>query len=104
LDNRSKTVYLEHYAPYLVEFEHSKFDDIEVPGQYFGLKTSNKDFVRIERFDPLVEVFRGHNGYHRRINIRGHDSSDNVFVIQHPAAKQCRREERTLQFFRLLNE
>jgi transformation/transcription domain-associated protein len=37
LNNRPKMFYLEHFAPYLVEFEHSKFDDIEVPGQYYGV-------------------------------------------------------------------
>jgi transformation/transcription domain-associated protein len=68
------------------------------------MKSSNKDFIRIERFDPLVEVLRGYTGYHRRIVLRGQDGNLNPFIIQHPAAKQCRREERTVQLFRLLNE
>jgi transformation/transcription domain-associated protein len=68
------------------------------------MKTSNKDFIRIERFDPVIDIFRGHSGCHRRIVIKGNDGSIHPFVIQHPAAKQCRREERTLQLFRLLNE
>jgi transformation/transcription domain-associated protein len=67
------------------------------------MKDSNKDFARIERFDPIIDVYRGHSGSHRRIIIRGHDGSRNSFVIQHPAVKQCRREERTHNFFRLLN-
>ena len=104
LDSRPQSHYLEHFTQYLAEFENSKFDDIEVPGQYFQMKSSNKDFVRIEKFDPIVDIFRGHSGSHRRIFIYGHDGSKNSFIIQHPAAKHCRREERTQLLFRLLNE
>ncbi|KAJ3373226.1 hypothetical protein HDU91_000939 [Kappamyces sp. JEL0680] len=104
LDSRPQRYFLEHFTQYLAEFEYSKFDDIEVPGQYFQMKNSSKDFSRIERFDPLVDIVRGHSGCHRRIVIHGHDGSKNGFIIQHPAAKQCRREERTQQLFRLLNE
>jgi transformation/transcription domain-associated protein len=52
----------------------------------------------------VIDIFRGHSGCHRRMIIQGHDGSFNPFVIQHPAPKQCRREERTLQLFRILNE
>ena len=104
LDSRPQKHNLEHFTQYLAEFEHSKFDDIEVPGQYFQMKNSSKDFARIERFDPIAEVVRAHAGCHRRIMIKGHDGSKHSFIIQHPAAKQYRREERTVQLFRLLNE
>ncbi|KAJ3319442.1 hypothetical protein HDV06_006328 [Boothiomyces sp. JEL0866] len=104
LDSRPKTQNLEHFTQYLAEFEYSKFDEVEVPGQYFGLKTSNKDFVRIERFDPLFDIFRNYQGCYRRLVIRGHDGSTHPFILQHPATKQCRREEKTNQFFRLLND
>ena len=67
------------------------------------MKDSNKDFSRIQRFDPVITVVRSHSGSHRRVGIVGHDSSQHKFIIQHPAAKQCRREERTEQLFRLLN-
>ena len=67
------------------------------------MKDSNKDFSRIQRFDPVIGVIRGHSGSHRRVCIVGHEASQHLFIIQHPAAKQCRREERTEQLFRLLN-
>ena len=34
LDSRPKSLNLEHFSQYLVEFEHQKFDEVEVPGQY----------------------------------------------------------------------
>ncbi|KAI8618395.1 hypothetical protein BC830DRAFT_946632 [Chytriomyces sp. MP71] len=99
LDNRPRKQQLEFFSHYLVEFEYQKFDEIEVPGQYFLLKDNNKDFIRIDRFTPEVEVFRGH----RRLTIRGHDGSLHPFVVQHPAARNCRREERIIQLFRIFN-
>ncbi|KAJ3037893.1 hypothetical protein HDV00_001237 [Rhizophlyctis rosea] len=35
LDNRPRRLHLETFSHYLVEFEFSKFEEIEVPGQYF---------------------------------------------------------------------
>lgn len=37
LDSRPQRFYLEHFSQYLVEFEYSKFDDIEIPGQYLSV-------------------------------------------------------------------
>jgi transformation/transcription domain-associated protein len=37
LDSRPHKFYLEHFSQYLAEFEFSKFDDIEVPGQYLSV-------------------------------------------------------------------
>ncbi|ORY29461.1 hypothetical protein BCR33DRAFT_724710 [Rhizoclosmatium globosum] len=99
LDNRPRKQHLEYFSHYLVEFEYQKFDEIEVPGQYFLLKDNSKDFVRIDRFSPEVEVMRGT----RRVVIRGHDGTLHPFIIQHPAARTCRREERIMQLFRILN-
>ncbi|KAJ3344480.1 hypothetical protein HDU83_005150 [Entophlyctis luteolus] len=99
LDSRPRKQHLEYFSHYLVEFEYQKFDEIEVPGQYFLLKDSNKDFIRIDRFQPDVEVLRGH----RRLTVRGHDGSLHPFVVQHPAARSCRREERIVQLFRIFN-
>lgn len=39
LDARPRKQRLEHFSHYLVEFEYQKFDDIEVPGQYYLVKT-----------------------------------------------------------------
>ena len=107
LDRRPAPVPLEsyaHYSPHLSEFRYQKFDDVEVPGQYLQLKDKNQDFVRIERFLPNVDLVRAIGASHRRLKIRGHDGSVHAFAVQHPAARNCRREERILQLFRQLNQ
>lgn len=103
LDSRPRKQHLEHFSHWLVEFEYQKFEDIEVPGQYFLMKDNNKDFVRIDRFEPEVDLIRGYLACHRRFTIRGHDGTLHPFSVQHPAARHCRREERIIQLFRILN-
>ncbi len=103
LDNRPKVRQLDHFSHYLAEFEYTKFDEVEVPGQYFLLKNNNKDFVKIQRFEPTVDLVRGHLSCSRRIHIRGVDGHIRSFIVQHPAARHCRREERIIQLFRILN-
>jgi transformation/transcription domain-associated protein len=103
LDRRKTYAYLEIYSTWLSEFRFQKFDEVEVPGQYLQHKDKNQDFVRIERFLPIVDLVRGIGVCHRRIKIRGHDGSVHPFAIQHPAARHCRREERILQLFRHFN-
>ena len=34
LDNKPRHQFLEVLSHYLVEFQHQKFDDVEIPGQY----------------------------------------------------------------------
>lgn len=103
LDRRPAYANLESYSPHLSEFRFQKFDDVEIPGQYLQHKDNNKDFIRIERFLPKVDVVRGYGICHRRLKMRGHDGSVHAFAIQHPAARHCRREERILQLFRIFN-
>jgi transformation/transcription domain-associated protein len=103
LDRRPPYQNLETYSPHLSEFKFQKFDDVEVPGQYLLHKDNNKDFVRIDRFLPKVDVIRGYGICHRRLKMRGHDGSIHAFAVQHPAARHCRREERILQLFRIFN-
>ncbi|KXS11669.1 hypothetical protein M427DRAFT_158085 [Gonapodya prolifera JEL478] len=103
LDSRSRRAHLEHYSHYLVEFEHQKFDEIEIPGQYLLHKDSSMDFIRIDRFQPDVEIVRSYGSCLRRLTIRGHDGSLHPFLVQNPATRQGRREERILQLFRILN-
>ncbi|CAO3595980.1 unnamed protein product [Absidia cylindrospora] len=102
-DARPRKLKLETLSHYLVEFQHQKFDDVEIPGQYLLLKDNANDFLRIDRFLPDVEVVRSYGNCYRRLTIRGHDGSLHPFVIQNPAARQFRREERLMQLFRLLN-
>ncbi|ORX90024.1 hypothetical protein K493DRAFT_381622 [Basidiobolus meristosporus CBS 931.73] len=103
LDNRPRRHNLEQYSHYLVEFGHQKFDDVEIPGQYLLLKDDSNDFIRIDRFQPEIRTFRRDGNYFKAITIRGHDGSLHPFCIQHPSPKFSRREERTTQFFRLMN-
>ncbi|KAI8099099.1 uncharacterized protein BX664DRAFT_310101 [Halteromyces radiatus] len=102
-DARPRKLKLETLSHYLVEFQHQKFDDVEIPGQYLLLKDNANDFLRIDRFLADVEVVRSYGNCYRRLTIRGHDGSLHPFVIQNPAARQFRREERLMQLFRLLN-
>jgi transformation/transcription domain-associated protein len=103
LDRRRTFAYLENYTSHLSEFRFQKFDEVEVPGQYLQHKDKNQDFIRIDRFMPNVDLVRSIGVCHRRLKIRGHDGSIHPFAIQHPAARNCRREERILQLFRHFN-
>ncbi|KAK7720750.1 transcription-associated protein 1 [Botryosphaeria dothidea] len=103
LDRRRLTHHLESYTTHLSDFKYQKFDEIEVPGQYLLHRDKNQDFVRIERFLPDIDLVRTVGFCHRRLKIRGHDGSTHPFAIQHPAARNCRREERILQLFRIFN-
>ncbi|RKP06117.1 phosphatidylinositol kinase, partial [Thamnocephalis sphaerospora] len=94
---------LESYSHYLTEFEHQRFDDVEVPGQYTLLKDNNDDFVRIERFEPTVVTTLQQSSYVRHLTMRGHNGSPHSFVVQHPSPRSCRREERLAQLFRMMN-
>ena len=103
LDHRQQWAALETYSTHLSEFRFLKFDDVEVPGQYLEHKDSSKDFVKIERFMPTVDLVRNIGLCHRRLTIRGQDGSLHPFAVQHPAARHCRREERISQLFRIFN-
>ena len=98
-----KSLHLENFSRYLVEFEHQKYEEVEVPGQYLLTKDNNDDFVKIARFDPQIEIVRKHGTCYRRITIHGHDGSKYPFIVQNPAARHARREERIMQLFRILN-
>ncbi|KAL5594764.1 hypothetical protein BROUX41_001678 [Berkeleyomyces rouxiae] len=104
LDRRVLTVPLESFSPHLSEFSYQRFDDVEMPGQYLQHKDKNQDFIRIQRFLPNVDLIRGVSASYRRLKIRGHDGSVHSWAVQHPAARHCRREEKTCQLFRGLNE
>lgn len=98
-----RSIQLENFSRYLVEFEHQKYDDVEIPGQYLSLqRDSNNDFVKIDRFEPGAEIIRRHGASFRRITIRGSDGALYPFLIQNPAARHSRREERMIQLLRFL--
>jgi transformation/transcription domain-associated protein len=103
LDGRGKTQSLDQHGCNLNEFHHTKFDEVDVPGQYLKHIDQGDDLTKIARFSPSVEVGRGHGHCFRRITMIGSDASINTFVIQMPAARHCRREDRLTAFFRIMN-
>ncbi|EPY54227.1 SAGA complex phosphatidylinositol kinase-like protein Tra1 [Schizosaccharomyces cryophilus OY26] len=104
LGKTPKKQYLEHYSSFLCEFHHQKFDEIEVFGQYLLHKDNNNNFSCIERFLPEVEFVVGHGNCYRKITVRDNGGELHSFVIQYPSARNCRREERIMQFTRYLND
>ena len=104
LDRRARVNNLEASGSHLVEFKFTKFEEVEVPGQYALHKDKSADFVRIERFLPDIELVRVSGICFRKLKIRGHDGSLHSFLIQHPTPRTCRREERMTQMFRFFND
>ena len=103
LDKRPRLQHLEHCSHYLVEFQHQKFDEVEIPGQYLKLQDNNSNFVRINRFLPEYGLLRSNGMCNRRITILSNKGSLHSFAVQLPSARYCRREERIFQLLRLLN-
>ena len=99
-----KTIQLENYSRYLVEFEYQKYEDVEIPGQYLNLsKDSNNDFFMIDRFEPSVAIVKRHGSSFRRLGIRATDGKVYFWLVQNPAARHSRREERMVQLLRFLS-
>ncbi|BGP26145.1 transcription-associated protein 1 [Rhodotorula toruloides] len=103
LNKKAKRANLEASSHWLVEFQYQKFDEIEVPGQYLQHEDSNNNFVRISHFANKYDVQRGSGIYFRRLTILGQDGSIHQFMVQLPAPRTSRREERIMQLFRMLN-
>ena len=103
LNKKPKRASLEASSHWLVEFQYQKFDEIEVPGQYLQHEDNNNNFVRISHFANKYDVNRGTGVYYRRLTILGQDGSVHQFMIQIPAVRTSRREERIMQLFRMLN-
>ncbi|KAI6035416.1 hypothetical protein F5J12DRAFT_25544 [Pisolithus orientalis] len=103
LDSRPRFQSLDLLSHYLTEFQYSKFDDIEVPGQYTEDKDSNQNFIHIQRFGPKFENCRSHGYCWKRFTVHGNDHSRTSFSVQLPSGRHCRREERVMQVFRMFN-
>ncbi|KAF8339104.1 FAT-domain-containing protein [Cantharellus anzutake] len=103
LEARPRIQPLNVISHWLVEFQHLKYDDVEIPGQYLEHKDSSSDFIKIARFSPTFELCRGNSFCFRRITFIGHDGSRHPFAVQLPSARVCRREERFMQLFRIFN-
>ncbi|WWC98567.1 hypothetical protein V866_005459 [Kwoniella sp. B9012] len=103
LDARPKVQPLDQGGCNLTEFHHTKFDDVEIPGQYVHHVDQGEEFIKIARFAPKAELGRGHGHCFRRIIMIGNNGSSYAFQVQMPAARHCRREERLTQLFRIMN-
>ncbi|TFK23272.1 atypical/PIKK/TRRAP protein kinase [Coprinopsis marcescibilis] len=103
IDSRPRLQPLVILSHYLTEFQYSKVDEIEVPGQYTEEKDSNQSFTRILKFASKFETCRSNGSYWKRFTLIGNDHSRTSFVVQLPCHRQWRREERVMQVLRTLN-
>lgn len=103
LDARPRTEPLDQGDSLMTDYHHTKFDEVEIPGQYMEHVDSNNDFVKIGRFAPTVDVVRGVGLCFRRIHMIGTTGSVHSFAVQAPSGRHCRREERLTQLFRIMN-
>ncbi|KAG8921641.1 hypothetical protein FRC01_000141 [Tulasnella sp. 417] len=103
LEARPRLQPLDVLSHWLVEFQHSKFDEVEVPGQYLEHKDTNSHFVKIARFASQYELCLGMGFSYRRITILGHDGTKHSFIVQLPTSRTSRREEKLHQLFRIFN-
>ncbi|KAH9482694.1 Transcription-associated protein 1 [Psilocybe cubensis] len=102
-DNRPRIQPLVVLSHYLTEFQYSKIDEIEVPGQYTEDKDSNQYFVRIQKFAPKFENIRSNGSCFKRLTIHGSDNSKTSFTVQLPCNRQYRREDKVIQMLRTFN-
>ncbi len=119
LDARPRFQTLDILSHYLTEFQYSKVDEIEIPGQYTEVymtntdavvfltflqeKDNNQNFVKILKFSPKFENWRTHGLCSKRITMVGSDNSSVSFCAQQPPFRHSRREERIMQLCRTFN-
>ncbi|EJU06480.1 hypothetical protein DACRYDRAFT_19621 [Dacryopinax primogenitus] len=102
VDRRPKSGGLDSLSHHLAEFQHSKFDDIEVPGQYLKFENTNLYFVKILRFKSQYETTRAFGGTFKRVTVMGNNGVNYGFTVHHGTSRGNRREERLTQLFRIL--
>ncbi|GJE84852.1 phosphatidylinositol kinase family protein [Phanerochaete sordida] len=103
LDSRPRIQTLDAASHYLIEYPYSKYDEVEIPGQYTEERDNNQAFVKLQKFGPKYENCRTQSYCFRRFTMVGHDNSKTSFAVQIPSARHCRREERVFQMLRMLN-
>ena len=116
LDARTPVQQLDMQTCTLTDFHHTRFEDVEIPGQYVHVSSEtkrswadtqhidqNEELVKIARFVPKAELGRGHGHCFRRLTMVGSNGTNYTFNVQLPAARHCRREERLTQLFRIMN-
>ncbi|KAF5390637.1 hypothetical protein D9757_002758 [Collybiopsis confluens] len=103
LDSRPRVQPLDSLSHYLTEFQYSKVDELDVPGQYTEDKDNNQNFVKIQKLVPKFENTRSQGCCWKRITIHGSDNSKIPFIVQLPYHRTFRREERVSQVCRTFN-
>ncbi|KAF9075762.1 FAT domain-containing protein [Rhodocollybia butyracea] len=103
LDGRPRVQPLDSLSHYLTEFQYSKVDELDVPGQYTEDKDNNQNFIKISKLVPKFENTRSQGCCWKRITIHGNDNSKIPFVVQLPYHRTFRREERVSQVCRTFN-
>ncbi|EKM59507.1 uncharacterized protein PHACADRAFT_205724 [Phanerochaete carnosa HHB-10118-sp] len=103
LDSRPRIQTLDMASHYLIEYPNSKYDEIEIPGQYTEERDNNQAFVKLQKFSPKYENCRTQSYCFRRFTMIGSDNSKTSFAVQIPSARHCRREERVFQVLRMFN-
>ncbi|KAI9224204.1 FAT domain-containing protein [Blastocladiella britannica] len=93
----------DHLPRLLIEFDHHRFDTVDIPGQSLQLVDSPHMFLKITRFRPEIRRMRRDGDTRRGIEIVANDGTAHSFLIQQPAPRQCRREERVIQLFNYFN-
>ncbi|PPQ93995.1 hypothetical protein CVT25_009843 [Psilocybe cyanescens] len=102
-DSRPRIQPLVVLSHYLTEFQYSKIDEIEIPGQYTEDKDSNQYFIRIQKFAPKFENIRSNGNCWKRLTLHGNDNSKTSFTVQLPCNRQYRREDKMIQMLRTFN-
>ncbi|KAH7879876.1 uncharacterized protein C8R40DRAFT_1034987 [Lentinula edodes] len=103
LDGRPRVQPLDSLSHYLTEFQYSKVDELDVPGQYTEDKDNNQNFIKIQKLVPKFENTRSQGCCWKRITIHGSDNSRIPFLVQLPYHRTFRREERVSQVCRTFN-
>ncbi|KIK68099.1 hypothetical protein GYMLUDRAFT_36928 [Collybiopsis luxurians FD-317 M1] len=103
LDSRPRIQPLDSLSHYLTEFQYSKVDELDVPGQYTEDKDNNQNFVKIQKLVPKFENTRSQGCCWKRVTIHGSDNSKIPFIVQLPYHRTFRREERVSQVCRTFN-
>jgi transformation/transcription domain-associated protein len=92
------------YNRYLVEFNLIKISDFEIPGQYSNYAKDNKNFVKINRFEPIAKTKCDHNYCYKVFSIRGQNGLEYPFSAQLYNSENSVKQERIFQLLRYIND
>ena len=93
---------LDSVSRYLSEFEYQRYDELEMPGQSMLGRDNPAENIKLVRWSERVDIIRRHGTSYRKAYCLGSDGKTHSFIIQNPVARHGRKEERLLQFLRLV--